>query len=291
MRSNIKFAVFILVTMSLVLLTSCVKKKVDEPDPLGPAGFAISLKVSASPNVLFAGMTNREITSVTASLRRYDGTALAGRTVFFEVYDALTGMKTNVGYFDNMSSVMSAVTDGNGNVTVGYHGPLAANLLGNAKLYISAHIAWEGAEDIMEWTPIYVVGDPYSSNLMLNVLVDPNVLWCTNTRPISNITIFFTMEDGAPVTGRKIFFEILDGKGNFQDGKTKTFKTTNSSGMATINYIGPTSGEMSKPEEWVKIEVHAETWWAYTEIEPYDGDEERRHYLHTDFRIRLKKGN
>lgn len=278
-----------LVALSLVLFTSCVKKKVDEPSPLGPAGFAISLKVSASSNVIFAGSMARDSTTVTASLKKYDGTPLSGRTVYFEVND-VDGIRSldNIGYFDSHQAVASKVTDANGTVTVTYYGPKAAEIVSNGYLYITANIVWEGAENITEWAPVYVVRD--FTDLIFNVKVDPNVLWCSNQRPESTITVFYAIPDGTPIVGRKVFFEITSGLGNFSDGKIKTFKETNSNGYAIMTYRGPTGGQMGSAEGWVDITVQPETWWEeFGDYLPgYDTDD---YYLHVEFRIRLKKGN
>lgn len=278
-----------LVALSLVLFTSCVKKKIDEPSPLGPAGFAISLNVSASSNVIFAGSTARDSTTVTARLMKYDGTPLAGRTVYFEIND-VDGIKSLdfLGYFEGHQAVASKVTDGSGTVTVTYYGPKAAEVVRNGYLYITANIVWEGAENITEWAPVYVVRD--FTDLIFNVKVDPNVLWCSNQRPESTITVFYAIPDGTPIVGRKIFFEITSGLGNFSDGKIKTFKNTDSNGYAIMTFRGPTGGQMVKPEDWVYITVQPETWWE--EFGKYSPDlDTGDYYLHVEFRIRLKKGN
>ncbi len=288
MRSNIKFAVFMLVAVSLVLFTSCVKKKVDEPSPLGPSGYAISLKISASTNVIFAGSTARDSTTVTASLVKYDGTPLSGRTVYFEVTDA-NGIRSldSMGYFEGHQAVASKVTDGSGTVTVTYYGPKAAEIESNRYLYITANIAWDGAEIIAEWAPVYIVRD--FSDLIFTIKVDPNVLWCSNTKPESTISVFYAVPDGTPIVGRKIFFEITSGLGNFSDGETKTFKETDSNGYATMIYQGPTSGELMG-DDWVKIDVQPETWWEHWK-EYGPAPEGHDYYLHKEFQIRLKKGN
>jgi hypothetical protein len=289
MRFRIKFLGFILLVLSLVVITSCVKSKVDEPSPLGPVGYAISLKVSAGSNVIFAGSAARDSTTVTAVLTRFDGTPLSGRTIYFEVNDAF-GLRTpdSYGYFEGHQAVASRVTDGSGTATVTYHGPKAAEIDSNQYLYITANIVWEGAENITEWAPVYIVRD--FTDLIFNVKVDPNVLWCSNQRPESAITVFYAIPDGTPIVGRKIFFEITSGLGNFGDGKTKTFKKTNANGYAVITYRGPTAGQMGKPEDWVDISVQPETWWEEFG-DYYQGIDTDDYYLHVEFRIRLKKGN
>ena len=192
MRSKTKFTGFVVLTLTLFLFASCTKSKVDEPSPLGPAGFAISLKVSASANIIFAGSTARDSTTITARLTRFDGTPLSGKTVFFEVND-VDGIRSldSIGYFEGHQAVATRVTDGSGNVTITYHGPKAAEIIGNGYLYITANVAWEGAEMIAEWAPVYVIRD--FNDLIFNVKVDPNVLWCSSTRPESTITAFFAI--------------------------------------------------------------------------------------------------
>jgi hypothetical protein len=289
MRSNIKLVVFMFLALSLVLFTSCMKKKVDEPDPLGPAGYAISLKVSASPNVLFAGTQQRETTTVTAVLTKYDGSPLAGRTIFFELLDGIVNQRADgIGYFEGMGAVASKVTDGSGRVTLDYYGPTVGEISDSLtdSFYITAHVAWEGAEGISEWAPVYFVRN--SDQLIFNVSADPNVLWCSNTRPESTIKAFFAVRNGDPISGRKVFFKIKNGLGRFKGTGSLTFKNTGSDGYATIVYQGPTAGEMGSSEEMVTIEVQPETWW-----EPFGGygTPPTDHYIHVEFQIRLKKGN
>lgn len=287
MRSQTKFTVFVVLTLSLFLFASCTKRKVEEPSPLGPAGFAISLKVSASANIIFAGSTARDSTTITARLTRFDGTPLSGKTVFFEVND-VDGIRSldSIGYFEGHQAVATKVTDGSGNVTVTYYGPKAAEIIANGYLYIAANVAWEGAEMIAEWAPVYVVRD--FNDLIFNVKVDPNILWCSSQRPESTITAFFAIPDGTPIVGRKIFFKITSGPGDFSDGETNTYKETDSNGYAIMTYRGPTGGQMSQAEDWVNFTVQPETWWE--EFGEY-GVPPTNYYLHVDFRIRLKKGN
>jgi hypothetical protein len=288
MKSRIKVLTILSLALGLAFMTSCSRDAVEDPSPLGPSGFAISLKVSASPNVLFAGFQNRESTTVTAVLKKYDGTPLTGRTLYFELLDALTGTRADgIGYFEGLKAVAAKVTDGNGVVTIDYYGPTAAEIDFNRSYYITAHVAWEGAEGITEWTPVYLVRD--FSDLIFNVTVDPNILWCTNTRPESTIEAFFAVPDGTPIVGRKIFFEITSGPGYFSDGQTKTFKETDSNGYVTMIYKGPTSSELSADEEWVSFKVQPETWWQ--EFGPYGEPDPDKYWLHVDFQIRLKKGN
>jgi hypothetical protein len=256
---------------------------------MGPAGYAYSLKVTASPNVLFAGAQSRETTTVTAILTKFDGTAVSGKTIFFELRDGLLNTRADgVGYFEGLRAVASRVTDGSGRVTIDYHGPTVEEVSGSVSdnFMVTAHVAWEGAEGISEWTPLYFVRD--FQDLIFNVSVDPNVLWCAGSRPQSKITAFFAVPDGTPITGRKVFFKIKKGKGQFPGGVTNTYATTNANGYAIMTYLGPTGGEMTAAEEFVTIEVQPETWW-----EAFNGygATPSFYYIHVEFDIRLKKGN
>lgn len=289
MRSNTKYAGIFLLALSLVLFSSCQKKKVDDPSPMGPVGYAISLKLSANPNVLFAGAQSRETTTVTAVLTRFDGIPLAGKTIFFELRDALVNTRADgVGYFEGLRAVASKVTDGSGRATIDYHGPTVEEISGflTDNFMVTAHVAWEGAEGISEWTPLYFIRD--FQDLIFNVSADPNVLWCAGSRPQSKISALFAVPDGTPITGRKVFFKIKKGKGIFPGGVTTTYSLTNSEGYANMTYLGPTAGEMTAAEEFVTIEVQPETWW-----EPFDGYDATPsyYYIHVEFDIRLKKGN
>ncbi len=280
-KKNFVFLIIILAGMTLILSTSCKREAVQEPNPLGPSGLSIVLDLSATPNALFAGTQARESATITARLKKYDGMALSGETIIFEIRDSL-GIKVNCGFFEGNQYVTSRQTDGAGNVTLTYFGPLAQELVDNTTLYIFAHLAWEGKEEISELTPIYIVRDFYDPDLTFELWADPNVLWCTSKRPRSVIMGVFAREDGNPIVGRKVFFEILSGLGEFEDGKTKTYRITNSEGIASIEYVGPKNTEMTKAEDWVEIRGQPETYWIDYENNLY--------YLHKELKIRLKKG-
>jgi hypothetical protein len=291
MKSFMKYAGFIFLVLSVALLSSCVKDSVEEPSPLGPSGYAISLKVSASPNVLFAGSQSRQTTTVTAVLTKFDGTPMSGRTVFFEIRNALSARAEGVGYFEGMVAAASRVTDGSGRITIDYYGPTLDEIpvaFEDANFYITAHVAWEGSEEISEWAPIYFVRN--TDDLIFKVTVEPNVLWCTNKRPESAISVYFAVRNGDPLAGKRVFFRIKKGKGRFKDGKTFTFKETGADGRVVMIYQGPTGGEMTAIEEMVTIEVQPETWW-----EPWDEygppPVGHKYWFHQEFDIRLKKGN
>ena len=77
--------------LGLVLLlasSACTRHDVGTPSPVGPSSFAVLLKLSASPNVIGGG-SDRQRSTISVSLKRFDGTPLAGRTVHFEIRDII----------------------------------------------------------------------------------------------------------------------------------------------------------------------------------------------------------
>lgn len=266
--------IIIVFSLALILsfLPSC-RNAVEEPAPFGPSSLSILLHTSANPNVLFAG-TTREVTTITASLKKFDGTPLSNISIHFEV-------TPNLGHFEGNLSVITKITDSSGLVSLSYYGPTAQDLTANQTLYIYAYAAWEGKEIIAELTPVYIVRDKFDLDLVFELMADPNVLWCTSERPESVILGIFTFESGAPVVGRKVFFTILSGPGEFSDGKTKTYAVTDEEGVATITYVGPTNDEINY-DQFVTIRGQPETYWADPDNNEY--------YLHKEMEIRLIKG-
>ena len=149
----------ILITLSMVLsvfmLTSC-RDAVKEPSPIGPSTYAVLLYLNANPNVLSAGPTERPQTIITATLKKYDGTALAGRTLYFEIVDKL-GAKLDLGYFEGNLGVKRLDTDGSGTISLIYHGPLSSEIAANGTIYIRATLSGEGSEFITEKASLYII--------------------------------------------------------------------------------------------------------------------------------------
>jgi len=123
--------------LGLVLLlasSACTRNDVGTPSPVGPSSFAVLLKLSASRNVIYAG-DQRDGSTISVSLKLFDGTPLAGRTVYFEICDS-THLRVDVGYFEGMERVISRQTDGGGNITFVYNGPLNSEIEANTSVYI-----------------------------------------------------------------------------------------------------------------------------------------------------------
>lgn len=143
--------------LGLVLLLasfSCARHDVGTPSPVGPSSFAVLLKLSASPNVIFAptgGPRDRSI--ISASLKLFDGTPLAGRTIYFEICDS-AHLRVNLGYFEGDRGIISRQTDAGGNISVVYYGPLRVELAASTSVYIWAKAASEGNEFIEDFAQV-----------------------------------------------------------------------------------------------------------------------------------------
>lgn len=244
----------------MIFSSSCNRNALEEPSPFGPSTFALLLNMSASPNVLFAG-ADREMTTITATLQRYDGMAISGKTVHIDIRDAL-GAKVTVGYFEGNISTSTQVTDQNGRVRINYYGPFAQELLTDFTVYITAVVAWEGEEFISEFAPVYIIRD--TATMTFTVIADPNVLLATEARPQSQIKAYFNTADGIPLAGRKVFFTVYSFENYFMSGgvfegnKTVTYAVTDDKGFASVTYYGPTKYEIGG-DGFVTLKVQPET--------------------------------
>jgi hypothetical protein len=260
--------VSVILVLFLVFSTSCKRTGIEEPSPFGPSTFSILLQLAAFPNAIFAGNT-RETTTITATLKRYDGISIANTTIHFDIRDAL-GNKINIGFFEGNQAVITEVTDSNGMTSVGYYGPFSQELVTDTTVYITAIVAWQGKEFINELTPIFIIRD--AVDLTFTLIASPNVLLATENRPQSQIKAYFKTVDGIPLAGRKVFFKILSGPGMFIDNKWKTYALTDANGFATITYLGPTKFEIGY-DDAVTIQGQPETTTPF--------------YIHEEIDIRI----
>lgn len=248
MNSKIKLAIVFSLALSFVLLPTCKRKEVTEPGPLGPSGFSVVLKLSASPNVISAG-TSRDSTTITASLTKYDGIALSDKTIHFEIRDQ-SGNKLYLGYFEGNKSVISKTTDGNGEARVTYYGPLGDELTDTTYIYIFASASWDGKEFVSELTPIKVVRDV--EEITIELVANPKVIVADTYREVSTITATVTQTGGIPLANETLLFEITDESGSqlnlgyFEGQHSVIEKTTDSNGMAQVQYFGPIAQEITE---------------------------------------------
>jgi hypothetical protein len=252
MRTNKKL-ILTAVSLAMVLFTfySCKRTTVSEPSPLGPSSIATILKLEASPNVLFAGLMDRQTSEITASLKRYDGAPLSDKTVFFEVVDS-SGNRLDLGYFDGNLAMQSMVTDAGGTARTYYHGPLTEEITDNGYVYIRATVAWEGSQFITDTAPLYIVRD--SDQIVFKAEAIPDLIYAGDTRDHSEIRATLTV-GGAPTAGIPVYFTLSPDIGRFADGKRTTMVLTNAQGVASIDYVGPLWIELPPTGATVSIKV------------------------------------
>jgi len=283
--------------LGMMCFWSCTRSEVEYPGPTGPSTLALILQISASPNVVYAGI-NRQDTVITASLKKFDGSPYSNETIYFEVRNQIGG-RIDVGFLDGSQSVATKLTDSGGQVSVTYTSPTADELIqqnlgaqDDFEIMIYAYVAWEGKEIVAESTPIVIVKDitDITGDVSFELQAFPNVLWCDSTPPESEIRGIFLL-DGQPITNRRVYFKILSGPGKFADGFAKTFAETNANGVATVTYLGPTRDNMSY-DTFVTIEGQPETSWIHIYDPTYDPNSPPSYdYLYKQMDIRLIRGH
>jgi len=273
-----------LIVFSLVLVLaftgSCTRKAVEAPSPVGPSTYAVILDAHASPNMIIAGKS-RDTINVTVNVTNFQGVPLANETILFEIFDPDTGQVTNIGYFEDKRSVVTRVTNSSGVAGVLYFGPISEELIDSfpgtdptqtpipdppAKVYIRASLAWEGNQFIYDYAPVEIITD--YNTLEFRLRADPNVLWIKGASQESTLTATLKTIQGAPISGRKLFFKIESGKGEFKNGLRTAFGTTDANGEAKIVYASPNRNQISSDRLEVKFSVHLETEdpnWAHAE--------------------------
>lgn len=256
----------------IILLNSCKRNGVQEPNPFGPATFSILLNMGAAPNVIFAGDT-RESTTITATLQRFDGTPIANTFIHFDIKD-VTGNRANIGFFEGNESVATKTTDPNGRVSINYYGPFSYELTDDAMIYISASAAWEEDEFITELAPVYLIRE--ALDLTFTFIADPNVLLTSENRPTSQLKAYLKTVDGVPLAGRKIFFTVIAGPGFFANTADRTVAITDANGFAVVTYFGPTKYEIGV-DQFATIKGQPETTTPF--------------YIHSEVDIRLLRND
>jgi hypothetical protein len=254
MKQNNSIIACVFLCMFLLVFSSCKRNGIQESSPFGPSTFSILLQLAASPNVIFAG-DSRESTTITASLKRYDGFPIANTVIHFDIRDG-AGNRANIGFFEGNESVKIKTTDQNGMVSVTYFGPFSQELTADTMIYIEAVVAWEGNEFISDLAPVYLIRE--AVDLTFTLIADPNVLLATENRPQSQLKAYFKTVDGIPLSGRRIYFKILTGLGTFANNARKTFALTDANGYAVVTFFGPTKYEFGY-DQFVTIQGQPET--------------------------------
>ncbi len=161
MKTKIRYlAVIIPLGFILICFSSCARDKLEAPSPFGPAGFAILVEMTANPNVLVGG-NKRQTSIITTTVTAFDGEPLANRTIVFEVKDWLGKRTTDLGYLEGYKDIKTAITNGNGVISLLFYGPLSEELPSSADyykhVYIWATLVHHGREIIKEVVPITLI--------------------------------------------------------------------------------------------------------------------------------------
>ena len=262
MKAKHILSITICLGLILTFVSACKRGTVQEPSPFGPSSFAIVLQVSCSPNVIFAGEA-RQSTTVTATLKEFNGEPLNQKTVYFEVGDS-SKKRQNVGYFEGNQTAVSRVTDENGVATINYIGPLAKEITTSGTIYIWATTAWGGKEFIDDNTPVEIIQKSLPA-YEIAVSGNPNVLFAGATkREMSRIAVWLQLTgDGstAPVANNDIHFWVGTSEtdetqvniGYFDNHKAIYSKPTDENGMVAVQYWGPLASEITQSPMTVYI--------------------------------------
>jgi hypothetical protein len=124
----------------VVVLNGCGLDKVEVPDFEGPAELALSLRLTASPDIVVADGFSSSL--IQAQLRGPNGEALAGRQIFVAVADSL-GRTADIGQLratgsGGIGTGLVLTTNANGIAQASYEAPPRTDMTGNASAIIQA---------------------------------------------------------------------------------------------------------------------------------------------------------
>jgi hypothetical protein len=271
MKAKHILSITICLGLILTFVSACKRNTVQEPSPFGPSSFATVLQVSCSPNVIFAGDT-RQSTTVTATLKEFNGVPLSQKTVYFEVGDSAK-KRQNIGYFEGNQTAVSRVTDENGVATINYIGPLATEITESGTVYIWATTAWSGKEFIDDNTALEIVQKTLPKYYPY-IIANPNVLFAgSSKREKSDITVWLLYGDGSPAAVPNVDVHFWIGTsdtdetqlniGYFDSHKAIVSKRTDENGRVAVQYWGPLAGEITQSPTtvyiWAKAAVAGQT--------------------------------
>lgn len=92
---------------------------------------------------------------------------------------------------------------------------------------------------------------PSTFSILLQLAAAPNVIFAGETRESTTITAILKRYDGFPIANTAVHFDIRDAAGNkanigfFEGNESVKSRTTDQNGMASLNYFGPFSQELT----------------------------------------------
>lgn len=245
-----------IVTLAVAFLVpACSRNDVEEPGPTGPSTFAIVLKVTAGSNTILAGQS-RGSSVINATLKKYDGSALANRTIFFELVKQDLTTKEELGYLEETGVVtQTKTTDSGGNVSAVYYGPTADEMKGlgvdDTSVYVKLTCALENNNFVSDYAQIDIVSENGPVNASVEATAYPNALHAGAQREASQVFVKLTGSNAEPLAGMKLLFEIYSADqsanlnlGYFTGHAAVIQALTDAGGLASVTYYGPTALEL-----------------------------------------------
>jgi len=206
------------------------------------------LILSIFPNVIFADEVVRNASTITAQLKKLDGSPLPDQTLYFEIYDK-DGNKINLGYFEGNQLVAAKKTDSSGTASIVYYSPISGEITANTQNFIHVTVASSGDEFVTEKAPILIIKDVL--DVTLTVFISPNVIEASDSRGQATVSAHLKKADGSPIANQDLFFEIYDDAdtkvnvGSFEGNEQVAVKTTDQNGIAQAVYYGPLASEIT----------------------------------------------
>jgi hypothetical protein len=166
-----KVLILIMLTF-LIMLTSCTRNDVSDPQLFGPSTYDIILEGAASPSSLYIPETRNVQTSLlTVKVTRYDGKPVVGKEVIFQQVRKLSTGNDYIswGYFDDVNFSMKKTTDANGSVSVRYSIPGAYPNIPDFSLtiYVFATLI-DDSRQVFDSGTIGVIRDEIPVNIYVN---------------------------------------------------------------------------------------------------------------------------
>jgi len=124
----------------LLALSGCGLDEVEIPELSGPAELALSVKLTATPDILVADGFNTSLIQVT--IRNENGQPVAGRSVFVSITDA-QGRAADIGLLRStgaggIGTGLALVTGANGIAQAAYEAPVRTDFTANGSVLVVA---------------------------------------------------------------------------------------------------------------------------------------------------------
>jgi hypothetical protein len=86
---------------------------------------------------------------------------------------------------------------------------------------------------------------PSTLSVTFELEATPNVILATTEKPMTTVKAT-VRKNGSPLPNVNVYFTIVSGPGQFPDYTDRVTAATDSTGIASVTFIGPTKFEMSR---------------------------------------------